>query len=81
MVDGEKDVPWSGTPEVRTEAIEFRPWFDAVVDGFEPSSRWTDDPITWTVPAKVVPTTLYLDVHDNRSGLAFAELVFVPDDP
>jgi hypothetical protein len=77
----EEGKPWSGELRESEETMELRAWFDAPVLDFEwqPYEHWTLEPITWVVPDDVVPTRLFLDVVDRRSGRASAELLFVAD--
>lgn len=78
---GDKDIPWSGRLNERTESLEFRAWFSAVVAGFDRDyNDWENGPITWTVPEEFESTILWVDLRDNRSGRAFAELFFVVED-
>ncbi|WAS94964.1 hypothetical protein [Nannocystis punicea] len=78
----EEGKPWSGEPVSREERLQIRGWFDApVLDfGWVSYTDWDDPTIEFVVPDDVVPTRLFLDVTDNRSGRASAELLFVADD-
>ncbi|MDC0668565.1 hypothetical protein [Nannocystis radixulma] len=80
LINGDKDVPWSGEPSLQNELLEWRGWFSAPIDGYElvDGELWFTD-LKWTVPHDVVPTTLYVDARDNRGGSDFAELRFVAD--
>jgi len=80
LINSEEGKPGSGEPSPRTEQLQWRGWFSAPVDGYEPTGDPWQTPLQWTVPHDVVPTTLYVDVRDGRSGRDFAELHFVPDD-
>lgn len=71
--------PSSAGPTARQseEVLTWQAWFSAPVDAYDPPEPARR--ISWTVPHDVVPTTLYLDVKDSRSGRAYVELQFVPD--
>ncbi|MBZ5708490.1 hypothetical protein [Nannocystis pusilla] len=79
MVGGDKDVPWSGEPSLEFEELQWRGWFSAPIEGYEPTYDEWSTPLQWTVPHDIVPTTLYVDARDDRSGVDFAELRFVAD--
>ncbi|MCY0995325.1 hypothetical protein OV203_49825 [Nannocystis sp. ILAH1] len=79
MTNGEGGEPGSGEPSLRNESLQWRGWFSAPIDGYEPHADAWHTELQWTVPHDVVPTTLYVDVRDGRGGVDFAELRFVAD--
>jgi len=76
-VGDDEGVPWSGTLERRTEQFEYDVSFSEHVVYDPPDA--TVLPLTWVVPHDVVPTTLWLDIRDDRHGQAFVELQFVAE--
>ncbi|WAS94961.1 hypothetical protein [Nannocystis punicea] len=82
-VGGTPGIPWSGELELETEQFSYDVLFSQPVDYEPPDYRppgATTPPPSWVVPHDVVPTTLWLDIADERDGHAFVELRFVPED-
>lgn len=75
---------WSGWLDQRIEMFGYEPSFSEPVlfEGPVSVSASLDKlpPLTFVVPHDVVPTTLWLDIFDDRQGKAFVELQFVPED-
>jgi hypothetical protein len=82
-LDGMPGVPGSGRLERDTEQFSYDVLFSQPVlyepPGYGPPGTTTPPP-SWVVPHDVVPTTLWLDIADERDGHAFVELQFVPED-
>jgi len=77
------DDTWSGPLEQQTEVFGYQLLFSEPVlfDGRDQEPAVLDLPsLSFVVPHDVVPTTLWLDIVDDRRGQAFVELQFVPDD-
>ncbi|PCC71908.1 hypothetical protein SAMN02745121_03258 [Nannocystis exedens] len=71
------NMPWSGTLVQQTEHLIHTVRFSEPVlydhlDGL-PTPHFA-------IPHDVVPTTLWLDIFDDRNGKAFVDLEFVPED-
>jgi hypothetical protein len=80
LASGDPNTSSPSALELRTETLGWQAHLNEWVDDYdEPKLGSTLVSPSWTVPHDVVPTTLYIDVSDNRSGRAFGELHFVPD--
>lgn len=71
------NMPWSGTLEQRVEELRYEVLFSEPVI-YDPEYG-QGPPFTFVVPHDVVPTTMWIDVLDDRQGQAFVELQFVPE--
>lgn len=77
------DESWSGPIEQHTEVFGYQLLFSEPVVFDGPDRQPVGDelePPAFVVPHDVVPTTLWLDIVDDRRGQAFVELQFVPED-
>lgn len=82
LINGDKNIPWSGTLSEATESLGFIAGFSGPVDEYTYSNIMFEEPITFVIPGGFEPTTLWVDVVDFRGGHAFSELLLVPaDDP